>query len=161
MGTKENLSTEQWQYFFNAPFAASTFVASASGGGLEMLGEIVNATKFMQRLAEQTSGSGYGELVDDLLSVFKGMTKAEAQDSVLQYQSKEPQALRAEAKQIVAKGATVAASLPGGDGYKRWILDLAREVAATKSGGFLGIGSKSVIDEKEEAALQELADMIR
>jgi hypothetical protein len=161
MGTKEQLSSDQWKSFFNAPFAAATFVSTASGGGFEMLGEIINATKFMQRLAEQPSGSGYGVLVDDLLSVIKGMSKEEAKESAFPYQSKDPQSLRAEAKQLVANGAAVAGSLTGGDGYKRWILDMAREVAATKSGGFLGIGGKSVIDEKEEAAIQELADLIR
>ena len=161
MGTKENLSSEQWKAFFNAPFAAATYVSTASGGGFEMLGEIINASKFMQKLAEQSSGSGYGELVDELLAVIKGLNKEEAKESAFQYQSKEPQALRAEAKQIVAEGAAVAATLLGGDGYKRWILDMAREVAATKSGGFLGIGSKSVIDEKEEEAIKELADLIR
>lgn len=50
-------------------------------------------------------------------------------------------------KQIVADGAAVATTLPGKDGYARWVLDMTRQVAATKTGGFLGIGAKAVIDE--------------
>lgn len=60
-------------------------------------------------------------------------------------------------KQIVADGAAVATTLPGKDGYARWVLDMARQVAATKTGGFLGISAKAVIDEQERAALNELA----
>ena len=34
---------------------------------------------------------------------------------------------------------------------------MARQVAATKTGGFLSIGAKAVIDEQEQVALNELA----
>lgn len=160
MSVKDQVSPEQWKLIFNAPVAASTYVSSASGGGLEMIKEVLTAGKFMQELAQKGSGSGYGELVDDLLAWMKGLSTQEAKEEAYQYAAKEPAAIRAEAKQLVADGVAAVSSLSGANGYKRWILDMAREVAETKTGGFLGIGSKSVIDEKEQAALDELAAML-
>jgi hypothetical protein len=160
MGIKDQITPEQWKLLFNAPVAASTYVAMASGGGFDMIKEIYTAGKFVQDLAQQAGGSGYGELVDDLLASMTGMSKEDAKANTIQYEAKDPAAIRASAKQVVADGIAVAATLPGADGYKRWILDMARQVAETKTGGFLGIGSKSVIDEKEQAALDELAAML-
>lgn len=159
MSVKDQVSAEEWKVLFNAPIAASTYVSSASGGGLEMIKEVMSASKFMQELAQKSEGSGYGVLVDDLLATMKGMSFDEAKENTLKYEAKEPAAIREEARQIVSDGIAVAARLAGGHDYKRWILDMAREVAETKTGGFLGIGSKSVIDEKEQAALEELAAM--
>ena len=90
----------------------------------------------------------------------KSMTLDDAKANAHPYQAKDQIGLRAEAKQLVAEGFKVAANLPEPDGYKRWILDMARKVAETKTGGILGIGGKSVIDEKEQAALDELANIM-
>jgi hypothetical protein len=160
MSIKEKLSPEQWKAVFNAPSAASTYVSMASGGGLEMFQEMFTAGKVMSELAKQPSGSGYGSLVDDLLAALKSMSISDAKTEIIQYQSKDPVGIRAELKKIVADGAAVAATLPDADGYKRWILDMARKVAETKTGGFLGIGGTSVIDEQEQAALDELKAMM-
>lgn len=161
MSTKDIVSLDQWKVLFNAPFAASTYVSSASGGGLDMIKEVITAGKFMQDLAGQSGGSGYGELVDDLLAAIKGMSQADAKAETHKYEGKDLESIRSEARQVVADGVAIAANLPGADGYKRWILDMARKVAETKTGGFLGIGAKAVIDEREQAALDDLADLIR
>lgn len=160
MGIKEQISAEQWKLLFNAPSAAASYVSSASGGGLEMLQEMFSASKFIQEVAMKSNGSGYGKLVDDFLAAIKGLAPKDAMADTIKYQSKDLGGVRAEAKQIVADGAAVAANLADGDGYKRWILDMARKVAETKTGGFLGIGGTSVIDEKEQAALDELAALL-
>jgi hypothetical protein len=115
----------------------------------------------MQDLAGQSGGSGYGELVDDLLAAIKGMSQADAKAETHKYEGKDLESIRSEARQVVADGVAIAANLSGADGYKRWILDMARKVAETKTGGFLGIGAKAVIDEREQAALDDLADLIR
>jgi hypothetical protein len=39
-------------------------------------------------------------------------------------------------------------------------MDTARQAAETKTGGFLGIGSKSVTDEQEQAALNDIAAIV-
>jgi len=160
MSIKENLSPEQWKALFNAPTAAASYVASASGGGFEMIKELLSASKFIQEVSVQKGGSGYGKLVDDFIEAIKGMSPKEAMENSVKYKSKDPAGIRAEAKQVVADGVAIAATLTDGDGFKRWILDMARKVAETKTGGVLGIGGQAVIDEKEQAALDELASMM-
>ena len=159
MSIKEKLSEEKWKSLFNAPGAAASFVSTASGGGFEMFQEIFAASKFMQNLSLKESGSGYGSIVDELISAMKGMSLQDARSNTIQYQSKDLESLRAEAKKVVADGVAVAKTLPESDGYMKWILDVARQVAEAKTGGFLGIGGKSVIDEQEQAALKELAEL--
>jgi len=160
MSIKEKVTAEQWKTLFNAPSAASAYVSTASGGGLEMFKELFTASKFIAELTKQSGGSGYGELVDGFIDAIKGMNPKDAKAETIKYQSRDPEGIRAEAKKIAADGAAVASTLPGGDGYKRWILDMARKVAETKTGGFLGAGGTSVIDEKEQAALDELASIM-
>ena len=160
MNIKEQVSPEQWKSLFNAPSAASTYVSTASGGGLEMFKELFSASKFVQEQVAKTSGSGYGKLVDDFIAAIKTMSPKDAMSDTIKYQSKDPAGLREEAKKIIADGVAAASALPDSDGYKRWILDMARKVAETKTGGFLGMGSTSVIDEKEQAALDELAALM-
>lgn len=160
MSIKEQVSPEQWKLLFNAPSAASTYVSSASGGGLEMIKELFSASKFIQEQVAKTSGGGYGKLVDDFVAAIKTMSPKDAMEDSFKYQSRDMAAIRDEAKKIVADGAAITAGLPDGDGYKRWILDMARKVAETKTGGVLGFGGTSVIDEKEQAALDELAALL-
>lgn len=160
MSIKDKVSLEDWKALYNAPFAASTYVSSASGGGFDMIKEVMSASKFMQELAGQEGGSGYGELVDNLLEALKGMSLEDAKNESYRYEGKDLESIRDEARRVVENGIAIAGNLPGTEGYKRWILDMARKVAETKTGGFLGIGAKAVIDEREQAALDELAASI-
>jgi hypothetical protein len=48
-------------------------------------------------------------------------------------------------------------SLLGAEDYQRQTLEIVCKVALTKTGGFLGFGGRSVIDETEQAALNQLA----
>jgi hypothetical protein len=157
MDIKDQLTAEQFKAIFNGPFAAAAFVSTASGGGFEMVSELLSAGKFVGAQLKSADESGYGELVDGLLTDLRTMPKEEAKAATIQYQGKDPIALRAQARQAVVEAGAVVAGMAGADGYKKWILDIARTVAATKTGGFLGIGAKSVVDEQEQAALDELA----
>jgi hypothetical protein len=157
MGIKDQLTAEQFRAVYNGPFAAATYVATASGGGFEMVSELLSAGKFVGEQLKASGEAGYGELVDGLLADLRGMSKDEAKAMTIQYEGKDPVALRAQAKQAVADASASVASMAGADGYKKWLLDIARTVAAAKTGGFLGIGAKSVVDEQEQAALGELA----
>ena len=156
MSIKDQVTPEQWKALLNAPGAASTYISTASGGGFEMINEVFTASKFAREVSLKTGGSGYGPLVDELLAAMKSMTFADAKENTVKYQSKDPAGIRAEVKQFVADAVKIAETLPEVDGYKRWILDMVRKVAETKTGGFLGFGGKSVIDEKEQVALDEL-----
>jgi hypothetical protein len=161
MGIKDQLTSEQWKALFNGANVASIFVAMASGGGLEMIKEVFTAVKFTQELYGKSGGSGYGVLVDDLLASMKGMNMNDVQENTIKLESGDPEDMLSEFKKIVVDAAAVASTLPGGNGYKRWLLDIARQVAETKTGGVLGIGGKAVIDEKEQAALDELAVLLQ
>ena len=160
MSIKDQVSSDQWKSLFNATSAASAYVASASGGGLEMFKELFSASKFMMDSLKNSSGSGYGELVDAFLEKMKGMSPKDAKENAAKYESRDLISMRAEAQQVLADGVAIAATLPGSDGFKRWVLDMAREVAETKTGGVLGLGGLSVVDEKEQAALDELSAMM-
>jgi hypothetical protein len=159
MSIKDQVNPEQWKALLNAPGAASTYVSTASGGGFDVINEVFTASRFAKDLSLQAGGSGYGPLVDELLAAMKSMTFAEARDNTIKYQSKDPAGIRAEVKQFVTDAVKIAEILPDVAGYKRWILDMVRKVAETRTGGFLGFGGRSVIDEKEQAALDELKTM--
>jgi hypothetical protein len=160
MSLKEKVTPEQWKALFNAPSAACGYVTLANGKGLEIFNEFFNAGKFIQNEARHFNSKGYGKRVDDFILTIKRMSSKEAMANAISYQSKDLVSVRAQAKKIVEEGAEAASSLPEGDGYKRWVFDLALNIAGTKTGGFFGIGERSVIDRYEQAALDELREML-
>ena len=160
MSIKDQLTPEQWKFVFNAPMAAATYVSTSSGGGMEMIKEIMQVGKFMSQEA-QAGDSSYGELVTDYLSLMKAMSKDEMKANSIEYQNtKDVAAVREQTKQTVANAWAAVSALPGADGFAKWIVEIGRTAALTKTGGHFGIGNKSVIDEKEQAALDELAAVL-
>ncbi len=160
MSIKEQFSPEQWKILINAPGLASSYVSTASGGGFEVFSEVFTASKFAVELARKPGGSGYGELVDELLETMTDINLSDAKEYQVSYQAKDPAEVRAEIKQYLANAVAIAGSRADAAGYKRFIMDTARKVAETKTGGFMGIGAQSVIDEKEQAAIDELAAIV-
>jgi hypothetical protein len=60
---------------------------------------------------------------------------------------------------VTAAGAA-AHGLPGDEAYRRWLVELAREVAQAESdGGFFGIGAEAMHTAEQEA-LAELAEAL-
>jgi hypothetical protein len=160
MSIKDQFTPEQWKILINAPGLASSYVSTASGGGFEVFSEVFTASKFAVELARKPGGSGYGELVDELLETMTDINLSDAKEYQVNYQSKDPAGIRAEIKQYIANAVSIVGNRSDAIGYKRFITDTARKVAETKTGGFMGIGSKSVIDEKEQAAIEELAALM-
>lgn len=160
MGIKEQVSAEEWKLLVNAMSAATSYVSMASGSGLESFKEVFSASKFAQKLSGQAGGSGYGEIVDELLGTLRGMSMKDAKEYTIKYTSKDLTGIREELKKVVADAGTIASKFPGADGFKQWVLDTAREVGLTKTGGFLGIGGKSEIDEQELQALEDLKALL-
>lgn len=156
MTLKEQLTTEQWKALLNAPGAAATFVSTASGGPFEVFNEVFTASKFSAELAVKEGGSGYGALVDELLQAMKGMTMQDAKENTVKYESRDPQGIREEIKQYIDAAVAIADTLPDAEGYKRWLIDMVYKVAETRTGGILGIGGSSIVDEQEKAAVEEL-----
>ncbi len=160
MSIKEQVGEENWKYLFNAMSAASSFVSIASGGGTESIKELFSASKFTQELSQKEGGSGYGELVDEVLESMKNMAMKDAKEMAIKYESKTVEELRNELKILISNAVSASTGLPGEDGFKRWLFEISRKVAETKTGGFLGIGAKSVVDEQEQAAMDELAVLL-
>lgn len=160
MTIKEQFTIDQWKTLVNAPGAASTFVSTASGGAFEVFSEVFTASKFSAELARKEGGSGYGMLVDEILDDMKDMTVEEAKEYAVKYQSRDPQGIRDEIKQYIADTVALARTLPDYEGYKRFILEMIVKVAETKTGGILGFGGSSVVDDKERSALEEIAAIL-
>jgi hypothetical protein len=160
MGLKEQLTAEQFRAVYNAPLAAATYISTASGGGFEMVSELLGAGKFISEQLKAGGETGYGELVDGLLADLRGMSKEEAKAETVRYEGKDPATVRGQARQIVVDAAAAVNDMAGADGFKKWVLDLAQKVAEAKTGGFLGIGAKSVVDAQEQAALDDLASVL-
>lgn len=158
MEMKDQISAEQWQSLFLATSAVVVFTSTASGGGMEMLKEMINAGMFMADSLKGRDGSRYGELVDALMEKMKD--PASLDTDATQFSAPDVDGIRATAKQYTAEGARIADSLPGGDGFKLWLLDMARQTALTKTGGLLGIGASAEIDHAEQSALDELAALL-
>ncbi len=156
MTVKDLLTAEQWKALLNAPGAAATFVSTASGGPMEVFNEVFTASKFSAELAVKEGGSGYGALVDELLQSMKGMTMQDARENAVKYESRDLQDIREEIKQYIDEAVAIAETLPDSEGYKRWLVDMVYKVAETRTGGILGIGGRSIVDEKEKAAVEEL-----
>jgi hypothetical protein len=160
MSLKEQVTPEQWKALFNTPSAASAYVSLSNGEGLKIFNEFFSAGKFIKNEARNFYSRGYGKMLDDFIATIKSMPLKEAMADAISYKSRDLASIRAEAKKILVEGAEAASSLPEGVGYKRWVFDLALNIAGTKTGGFFGIGGRSVIDSYEQAALDELREML-
>ncbi len=157
MTIKDQLTPEQWKYVLNAPMAAGVYVASASGGMMELSKELMEVSKFMSQEAA-AGDANYGDLVSDFLATMRGMSRDEMKAHAIQYEkTPDISGIRKQTMDTVVNAWAALAPLPGSDGFARWLLEVGRRAAATKTGGHLGIGNKSVIDEQEQAALDELA----
>ena len=64
-----------------------------------------------------------------MIAAMKATSFQQAEEQTIQYQSNDLAGIRAEMKQYVANAAAVVTNLPGAGGHKRWILDMAHEVA--------------------------------
>lgn len=161
MTIREQITSEQWKQVFNGPFAAAAFAATASGGAFELIKEMFAASKFLNETFQGESANSYGPLVSELLESMKGLSREEAKTMTPDYQSKDPEALRSEVRAAIMDAGRAVASLPGADGYKRWVVDAARSAVQASRGGFLGIGAnKEPVDEKEQQALSEISSLL-
>lgn len=156
---RKQVTPEQFKTIFNGPVAAAQYVATASGGALELVREMFASANAMREQAIENA-SAYGPLVESIAEDMKEFSLSDAGDLSVRVEGRDIETVRAGSKQLVADAAAAVAAMPGADGYKRWVLDVARAAAAAKTGGFLGFGAKSVVDEQEEAALAELEALL-
>jgi hypothetical protein len=162
MSLKTDLTPEQFNAVINAVPAAAAYVGLASGGAINFVREMLASGRHMEAAVQQGAGER-GPIVAEVLDTLKTMTREDAQALAAQFEQKaegEKVDPRVQAKQAVAAGWSAVKALPGAQEFARWVLDGARAVALTRSGGFLGIGSKAEVDPQEQAALDDLAAVL-
>ena len=85
------------------------------------------------------------------------MSKDEMKANSIEYQNtKDMAAVREQTRQTVANAWAAVSALSGADGFAKWIVEIGRTAALTKTGGHFGIGNKSVIDDKEPVSYTHL-----
>jgi hypothetical protein len=148
MTKKADFNAEEWSLLQEGPALAGLLVVTAERGGL------IRESMSMAGAYGDARRAGGDELLDELVSSPPQLdpTRFRSPDEV---QSQGLQRLGEAVELLETKGTPEEV-----DAYKRFALDVAERVAsAHKEGGFLGVGGKPV-SEKEDAALNRLADSL-
>jgi hypothetical protein len=155
MGIREQLTPEQWKAVYNAPFAAAVYVTAASGSYTEERLERRSAEKVIKETLKQ-GGDRYGELVAAIMADMNAMTGKEKKATKVEYKSWGLDMVRPDSWMLVSQAAKALAGKPGIDGFKQWVLDVARQAAESSRGGFLSRTGNEPLDSKEIFALTEI-----
>lgn len=150
MTVREQVTSEQWLALRAAPWAVGLYVAAAVGGKVQEVRELLALGQALHRALERDHERDLvGAVAADILGA--GVTAA---GLALRGEDR-PGLLRA----IAAAGAA-AEALQGGRDYLRWLMELAREVAAAEEDrGFLGLRSQAV-HTAEQIALAEVVEAL-
>lgn len=145
MTKKADFNAEEWSLISTAPAIAGMIVATAERGGT--LRESVSIGRVYGTARRET---GESELVAELAGTMPDLKLAEFR-SAEEVRTGGAQKLREAVALVEQKGTSEEA-----DAYRRFIVELARQVAEShKEGGFIGIGGKPVSD-REALAIDEV-----
>jgi len=157
MTTKNDYTLEEWKLLYAAAPMVGLAVASASPNGpFGVLKEMFAVgMSIADAIHKQTTNALINALVSDIQ---QRNTKMER-----------PQSIRTpeEAKQAAINHMRQVADLLGrkstpeeAEGFKRWLMDIAKRVAeASNEGGFFGFGGQRV-SESEQAMLKSLGESL-
>lgn len=161
MSEKSDYTAEQWDSLVTAPIMAGTYVMTADIGLTSVLSETKSMT---EAIVKGQPPAAAAELVASIVADVKarGENRQKIEPPDLPEESKkDPEALKTSLLGKVKEAVGIVASHGSADeavGYAAWISAIARATAeAAKEGGFMGIGGTRV-SEKEQAALEQLAD---
>lgn len=150
MAAYEQIPPEQWEALCAAPWAVGLYVATAVGGKVQEVREMLVLGTALRRALER----GYE---DDLVGAVAAAVLGEA--PMHTNWGLRPDDRQAMLRAVAAAGAA-ATPLSSGMTYRRWLMELAREVAAAEAdGGFLGLGSETT-HQHEYMALADLAEAL-
>jgi hypothetical protein len=155
MGIKEQLTPEQWKAVYNAPFAAAVYVTAASGSYTEERLERRTANKVIKETLKH-GGSEYGELVSAIVADMNAMSGKDKKGITVDYKQWGLDMARPDSWMIVNAAAKALKDKPGIEGFKQWVLDVARRAAESSRGGFLSRTGNEPLDAKEIFALTEI-----
>ena len=149
MTTQDDVSPDQWRALRAGPWAVGLYIATAVGGKVQEVRELLALGGALRRALDRDEADPVravaAAVVGDVpMADIAGMCPDDR-----------PAMLRA-----VAAAGAAALTLPGGRASLRWLMELAREVAAAEmDGGFLGLGAEAV-HTAEQIALAELAEAL-
>jgi hypothetical protein len=159
MSTKSDYTPEEWKSVLATPYYTAMLVVFADIN-LTYFREIAALGKAMLVSASQADN----DLIKALALDF---TAKESQDQIKPEMEKlkgekDPAAVKQAIIDYITNGVNLVNSKSADDGaaYSEWLMHLAQKTAeASKEGGLLGIGAVRVSD-KEQAALDELAEIL-
>jgi len=157
MTTKADFTNEEWTYLLQAPTAAGMYIMMADPNFV--IGSMKEAFAVSAGIISKEKESN-SELLTALLADFK--EKEMVKQARLKFEEKNLEAMKQTSlnalKKVVRLLAEKATPEEAAE-INNWLYELGVKTAeAAKEGGFLGFGGTRV-SEKEEKALQELADL--
>jgi len=158
MSKKSDYSPEEWKSITGAPYLAGLFITMADPSGI---GGVMKEAMAVGKAVAEAGANNQTEVIKSLVEGLKEAgfkAKAELPDV--------PKGDLAAAKAATfdhvqkAISALSAKSPSEVEAYKTWLMTAAKKVSeAAKEGGFLGFGG-TLVSDKEQAALKELADKL-
>jgi hypothetical protein len=146
MSKKADFNAEEWSTVVEAPLLAGLRVVAADRGGT-----IRESMAIGRVYAAARERRGESELLDELVSSAPAVDEGRVR-SAGDVAAAADESLRSAVRILESK-----ATPEEVEGYKRFVLDVARAAAeAHKEGGFIGIGGRQV-SEAEQAELDALA----
>jgi hypothetical protein len=155
MGIKDQLTPDEWKVVYNAPYAAAIYVTASSGSYTEERFERRAATKEINETLKQ-GGSEYGDLVAAIVADMNAMSGKEKKAIKLDFKHMGLDMVRPDSWMVVNQSAKALHGKPGIDGFKQWLLDVAKKAAERSRGGLLSSTGNQPLDAKEIFALSEI-----
>ena len=159
MTAKSDYTTEEWKKLIAAPYYTAMLVVIAD----------LNVTFFKEitAMAQAVLATVQGTKNELLKEIANDFSQKENQEQIKPEleglkDEKDPAVLKQKLFDYVAAACGLVTEKDAEDGevYRKWVLYLADATAkGSKEGGFLGIGAVRVSD-KEQATLDELADVL-
>jgi hypothetical protein len=156
MARKTDFSQDEWQVLFAAaPMAGLGVSAASPSGPFGVVKEMFSVGMALAEVIKKGSDNSLVKAIADDMQA-RG-TKPERPKGV----NSPEDALRAVLEHMAKVSDIVAKKAPAeADGYKRWLVDVAKRVAeASNEGGFLGFGGEKV-SASEKQAIQAIADKL-
>jgi hypothetical protein len=155
MGIKDELTPDQWRAVYNAPYAAAVYVTASSGGYTEERFERHTANNAIKQTLKK-GGSEYGELVVAVIADMNAMSGKEKKAAKFEFKHWGLDMVRPDSWMVVNEAAKALKGKPGIEGFKQWVLDIARVAAERSRGGLLSSTGNQPLDSKEIFALSEI-----
>jgi hypothetical protein len=150
MTTKDAFTAEEWTQLETAPIYAGMGIITADPAITSIFKETAALAK---AVVQNPVPLGAQELVGGIVADFQAKAQNKEKFEEPQFDTKDPAAIMKQIYDYIGGAAAIVdekASADEAQGYKEWMLGVAKSVAeAGKEGGFLGIGAVRVSDQEQ------------